>query len=276
VAAHPDDESVGAGATLRELVRMGWRIDILHVTDGAPRDPRLRPSLRGCSRRDAARVRADEVIAALRVQGLDGLGARVLPCLDVVDQEAATAMAWIARRIARVVVACDSRVVITHPYEGGHPDHDAVALAVHAAAGLLRSPNREVAVAEMTSYHRAGGVLVTGAFRDGGPVPPCDRRRPGLLDGADSRRKKRMLGAFASQADVLAGFRVDREPLRCAPRYDFTVPPHEGVLNYELWPFGWTGTRFCKLAKSALCDLGLEALKRRAREHRSSAPKRYL
>jgi LmbE family N-acetylglucosaminyl deacetylase len=276
VAAHPDDETIGLGATLHELVRAGWRVDILHVTDGAPRDPRLRPSLRDRSRREAARVRADEVVAALRVQGIDGLSARVLPCLGVVDQEAPTAMAWIARRIGRAIVACDSRVVITHSYEGGHPDHDAAAFAVHAAAASLRSPTRDVAVAEMTSYHRVDGAFVTGSFRLDGPPPPCNRRRPGLLDDVESRRKQRMLGAFASQADVLAGFGVDREPLRCAPRYDFARPPHEGTLNYELWPFGWTGAQFCNLAASALSDLGLDAPNRRALEHRSSAPKRYL
>jgi LmbE family N-acetylglucosaminyl deacetylase len=276
VAAHPDDESVGAGSALGDLLHGGWRVEILHVTDGVPRDPRLRPSLREGSRRENARIRADEVVAALRVGGIEAPATMVLPCLGVLDQEAATTMPWIARRIASVVVMRGSRVMITHPYEGGHPDHDAVAFAVHAAAALLRSRGHEIALAEMTSYHRASGGLVTAAFREGGLAAPCRRSRPGVLDGSARRRKRQMLDAFVSQADVLASFRVDLEPMRCAPRYDFSRPPHAGTLNYELWPFGWTGARFCELARSAMRDLGLEPPNRRALAGRSSAPKRYL
>ena len=35
-------------------------------------------------------------------------------------------------RVLRPLLA-GTRVVVTHAYEGGHPDHDAVAFAVHAA-----------------------------------------------------------------------------------------------------------------------------------------------
>ena len=39
-------------------------------------------------------------------------------------------------------------VVLTHAYEGGHPDHDAVAFAVHRAARRTSA-----AVVEMPFYH---------------------------------------------------------------------------------------------------------------------------
>jgi len=48
-------------------------------------------------------------------------------------------------------------VILTHPYEGGHPDHDACSLAVRAA--LDSSPEADTELWEFTSYHAgAAGV----------------------------------------------------------------------------------------------------------------------
>jgi LmbE family N-acetylglucosaminyl deacetylase len=259
VAAHPDDETVGAGGTLGALAALGARIEVLHVTDGAPRDGALRPALRDRTRADAAAVRTAEVVAALRAGGLDP--AMVLqPSLGVPDQEAALAMAPIARAVAGRLAADAIDVVLTHPYEGGHPDHDAVALAVHAAVLLAASAvhHPPPLLAEMSSYHAASGHLATSSFL-AHPEASCARRRDGRLDEPARARKRAMLEAFASQADVLAMFATDAEPLRCAPAYDFSEAPHDGTLHYETLPFGWTGARWRELARGALHELGLTA-----------------
>lgn len=253
VAAHPDDETIGFGATLGELVRGGWRAHVLYVTDGAPRDPALRPTLRDRPPEEAAALRREEARAALRAQGLDD-AAILLPSLGVVDQEATLSLALVVRALARRLAELAADVVVTHPYEGGHPDHDAVAFAVHHAAELERARGRPSALAEMTSYHREAGALVTGAFRVD-PAPACEDARVLVLDDARRARKRRMLDAFASQAEVLAPFRADAERVRCAPTYDFTRPPHRGELHYETLPFGWTGARWCELARAARAEL---------------------
>jgi len=254
VAAHPDDETIGAGATMGELARVGFCLGVLHVTDGAPRDPRLRPWSRGRSPEEAARVRRAEAHAALDAQGV--AGAVLLPSLGVPDLRAAFALAAIARAVAERIAAMDATVVVTHPYEGGHPDHDAVAFAVHAAVRIAGARGLTAALAEMTSYHWADGALVTARFRDGGPRPPCDRVWAARLDAAARARKRRMLDAFASQASVLAPFGVDDEPIRCAPEYDFSRPPHAGVVHYETLPFGVRAADVCALMRSAARELG--------------------
>ena len=78
-----------------------------------------------------------------------------------------------------------------------------------------------------------------------------------MLDANARARKRAMLDAFASQADVLAPFGTDAEPLRCAPDYDFTRPPHPGELYYERLPFGWTGERWRDLARACIRELDL-------------------
>src|SRR4051812_48554625 len=71
VAAHPDDETVGFGASLIALVRAGAHVAVLHATDGAPRESSLRPTLCRMACEDAAAIRRAEVVAALRAGGVD-------------------------------------------------------------------------------------------------------------------------------------------------------------------------------------------------------------
>ena len=61
VAAHPDDEMLGASWLLSRLPDC----HIVHVTDGAPRDPALRAPQTPGSREAYARLREKESFAAL-------------------------------------------------------------------------------------------------------------------------------------------------------------------------------------------------------------------
>jgi hypothetical protein len=70
-----------------------------------------------------------------------------------------------------------------------------------------------------------------------------------------------LLNSFKTQETTLKGVPVDFEPLRIAPLYRFTDPPHEGKLNYEHHSWGMTGEQFRILAAEALRALDLrEAL----------------
>jgi len=259
VAAHPDDETIGMGAALSCLPG----VVVVHTTDGAPRDARLRPAMAGEEREAYARARRAEVRGALE---LAGISADRILSLGAVDQEAALDMASIALRLADLFGALRPALVITHPYEGGHPDHDATALAVHAAAALLRRRRHAECppLAEMSSYHAAGGRFTAFAF-----LSPCDataaRDTPGwsrtrALSRAERARKRAMLDRFKTQRAVLDAFPVVIERARSAPAYDFTQAPHAGPLYYERLGFPLSGARWRRLASLALASLDLHGL----------------
>lgn len=261
VAAHPDDETIGVGATLSSLASRGARVEVLHVTDGAPADASLRSSrLRDCSLAEVARIRVSELREALRAGGLDP-DAVLATSLGIRDQEAALAMSSIAEQIASYLAKHPADVVVTHPYEGGHPDHDAVAFAVHAA---VRRAGTGTMLAEMSSYNAERGTVVTAGFiaRDG---LGCSLTHEGALDDAARARKRAMLDAFTSQREVLRMFDTAAEPLRCAPAYDFTCAAHPGMLHYERLPFGWTGERWRAAAAAASGEMRAEEASRRGR-----------
>jgi LmbE family N-acetylglucosaminyl deacetylase len=249
VAAHPDDETIGAGA---RIAKLGGTCMVLHVTDGAPGDRRFcPPAASRLPRVTYARARRQEAVRALALAGVDA--SHVLS-MGVRDQEVAFDMAAIAHRIGSVLAELQPELVLTHPYEGGHPDHDAVAFAVHAAAALSRTPGESsVSILEMTSYHDEGGATVRGEFLPG----PRAREATLHLTDEERRLKRAMFGAYVTQRDILTRFRTETERFRIAPRYAFGAPPHEGRLHYERFGFRMSGAMWRALARSALKKLAL-------------------
>lgn len=246
VAAHPDDETVGAASLLLRTPSAA----VIHLTDGAPRDPRLRP--RGAEDRAAyARTRRDEALAALAEAGL---AAHQVIGLGATDQEAAHVLAPLARELAALLDRLRPGLVITHPFEGGHPDHDTAALVARAAGALLgRRGIRPPRLWEMTSYHLAAGGLATGGFLPG-PAPVRVRS----LGPPEREVKRRMLARYRSQAAVLAPFGLEEERFRRAGPVALATRPHPAPLLYEA--LGWTTfERFQRLARAGLEALGLAA-----------------
>lgn len=223
IVAHPDDESVGAGARLCRLSDA----EVIYVTDGAPRDERYARANGYSTRSEYAAARMAEAEFALSLVGVPNEHIR---CLGVVDGEASYHLIELAVQLADKIEAAQPDVVVTHPYEGGHTDHDSTAFAVHLACGLLRRDGVDApAILEMTSYHHRNGTKITGDFL---PVPGVAPRTVQLAE-QDIELKRRLFQCYISQGQCLAEFSVEREKFRPAPRYVFTVPPHDGKLNYE-------------------------------------------
>ena len=235
VAAHPDDETIGAGASLR-LLR---NLLLIHVTDGAPVDGADARRAGFATTADYAVARRIELATALRL----GEATAELATLGFADQAASANLAGGARGLAAALARHGSVCVITQAYEGGHPDHDATACMVHAARARLPHPT---AILEMTAYHAGVDGMAYGGFLPNGAPPVVVP-----LTAAERAAKRAMLDAFATQRATLSPFGVDEECFRVAPRYDFAQPPHPGTLHYERHQWGMTGRRWRELAAAA-------------------------
>jgi LmbE family N-acetylglucosaminyl deacetylase len=238
VVAHPDDE------TLCMASRLGLfkTLTILQLTDGSPRDGRDALRLGFCNQLAYSAAREREAERALAV-----LGVRCRrTCYGVPDQESVFRLDDVVRWLERDLRGAS--LVFTHPYEGGHPDHDTAALAVELACLRIAAngdfpPSR----LEFASYHHHAGRIVSGTFW---PDKTADELTT-ILDPAAHALKCRALGEYATQAQVIAWYHTGTESYR-APRYDFGRPPPPGCVQYELFGSQITASRWREVAAIAL------------------------
>lgn len=278
VFAHPDDETVGA-TTLLPRLRDGV---VVYVTDGAPRAPADAAAAGCATREDYAGLRHGELIGALDAAGVPLEHVVFLGC---VDQETPRELVRLTLRIEVLLREHAPDIVLTHPYEGGHPDHDSTAFAVHTAVRRLEREGTPVPlVAEFASYH-AADAIASRAFTDrlfgrrgarsgtapeweyGAFLPAADRDVVEVVLRPDQAKlKQRLIGCHGSQRGVLRHVPVDTERFRVAPDHDFWLPPHAGRLLYEHLPWGVTGAEWRSLARHAAASLRPDSENRAGRE----------
>lgn len=243
IAAHQDDEVIGMSA---QLTKLGRFATLIHVTDGSPRNPVFAERAGFSSREEYAHARHEELLRAVALAGVQP--AQCLG-LHVPDQEASLHLVEIAQRLQEMLRQLQPKFVFTHPYEGGHPDHDACALAVRAAiTGLEEEGMVPPALMEFTSYHLRDGHHEAFTFLPNSDEPVHTAK----LTEEQQARKRRMYDCYLTQQHVLAKFPIGIERHRNAPVYDFLQPPHAGTLYYETFPSGMTPVRWQSLVAPAL------------------------
>jgi LmbE family N-acetylglucosaminyl deacetylase len=225
--AHPDDETGSVGLRLAKFADL----TLVSVTDGSPED--MGDARRaGFSTREAyASARAAELDAALKALG----AAPRRVALGVRDQTAVRQLPALVAALRRELAG--AALVVTHAYEGGHPDHDACAFAVQLACEALAAEGRPAPVRfEFAGYHQAAsGRPAFGFWPD--PAFPAVQAEASPEEVA---RKADALDRHRSQGRLTAWFDPANEAYRLSPRYDFARPPAPGAAVYDAW--GWTIT----------------------------------
>jgi len=245
IVAHPADEVVGAGCLISKLVD----VTVLHVTDGAPRDMQDARAAGFDERSDYARARKVECLAALAIAHVPQ--ERVVD-LEITDQRAAACLADLSKKITTFLQQSAADIVVTHAYEGAHPDHDATAFATHAAMRLMKQNGfKPPALFEM-------GLHPSEDFNAKVPdfLPGADRETTTLLlDERAKELKQRMFACFETQRDSLEASPIGPEKFRQPTAYDFSAPPQDGKLHYEKFEWAPTSVEWQSLAREALADL---------------------
>ncbi len=250
VMAHPDDETIALGA------RMGrfQEAHFVHVTDGAPRNEQDSRAHGFQSLDEYRKARVQELEAMFTQAGLQRVSRS---SLNFPDQEASLNLVELTSLLAQHIAHHRPEIIFTHPYEGGHPDHDACAFAVHHAVALNRaSGGARPLILEAPFYHAGPNGFEPGTFlRSDGSMPEIFYE----LSDIEKERKHRLIACFASQRETLNGFHDSTERFRIAPIYDFEEPPHGGKVLYEHYPWGMDSERFCQLVIQAEAELNSEA-----------------
>ena len=159
VAAHPDDEVLGAGGQIEWLAPAVY---VAHLTPGVPIALDLDQRAAYNTPHAYGVCRARELDAVL---GRAGIPPKRRFRLGGADQRCARMLERLARELRDLLCRLKPAVLLTHAYEGGHPDHDASAFAAQTACRLLSEPPARL---EFTSYHGRGGRFECASFLPNG------------------------------------------------------------------------------------------------------------
>lgn len=242
IVAHPDDEVVGAGGLISSLED----VTVLHVTDGVSRDGRVSNKL------------SDEGSESACARGSrDALALANVPPEHIVEfglstEQAPFELADLTRRIASFLMQTTPDIVLTNPYEGGDPDHDATAFATHAALRLMREKGFEApSVFEIALYPTPDGNQRVLDFL---PSEAAEITTL-LLDKKARDLKRQMFDCFQKRPHLHRENSFGRERFRKPPRYNFAAPPNGGKLNYERVAPGVHGDEWQELVRKAWSEL---------------------
>lgn len=230
VVAHPDDEAVGCGLLLQRSPSTA----VAFMTDGAPKNRYFWDAYK--SRQNYATVRRRESERA--IAQIEGLSAERF---DAPDQELFRHLDQARDWLSLVVDLHRPNAIVTHSYEGGHPDHDACSFLCSLIGRQFGLP-----VWEMPLYRRSNDRLVRQRFLDG------DADISLVATERERNRKQKMISSYRSQLEFLNEFQTVAEDYRPQPAYDFSRPPHEGQLNYESWGWRISGVNLCNAFERAL------------------------
>lgn len=204
VAAHPDDETLGAAGLMAEASRRRIAVDVVVATLGEASHP-LSSTI---TPERLSRWRAREVTAAV---GLLAPGA-VLHLLHLPDGELERHVPAVTARVAGLAGAGS---LVVAPWVGdGHPDHTAAALGAARAAAAVRARSLEYPV---WAWHWS-------ATAD--PRVPWGQMVRHPLTPAARRLKRRALALHRSQTRPLSDQPGD-ETLLGAGFLDHFDRPHE-------------------------------------------------
>lgn len=227
LVAHPDDECIACGGLLQ---RMRDPV-VVYATDGAPQDPYFWK--KHGSREAYSRVRQDECRRALSQVGVHEIVFLADEEPHLIDQGLFQNLAIAFELLDHEARRLQPQAILTMAYEGGHPDHDSCSLLGHELGGELGIP-----VWEAPLYRRKRNQLLVQEF-----LEPNGTEMVYQPTSVEIERKRAMCSSYPSQGDFLQVFGVEREIFRPQKKYDYSRPPHEGKLNYELWQWSMTGAQ---------------------------------
>ncbi|WP_372664908.1 PIG-L family deacetylase [Amycolatopsis kentuckyensis] len=198
VAAHPDDETLGAGGLLQRLHAAGTAVTLVVATDGEA----AFPAAGADERRELGRTRRRELRDSLRAQGLSEVEPVWLGLPD-------SGLASCGDELTAAVRAhADGHDLCLLPWpDDPHPDHQAVARAALAAAPVS---------AQCWSYP----IWLWHRLRRDDPVIPWPRARSVRLTEAERDAKAAAIATFTSQ-------------LKPGPRGEEPILPEEVLAHFS-------------------------------------------
>lgn len=212
VAAHPDDETIGAGVLMARTRCRGGEVRVVVVNTG----------IAAWRAGDHAALFAQRRAQTLAALALAGVTPDCVTFLGIPDLRTGERFSEILERLHAEIREFRPDAVAVSAWEGAHPDHD----LSHYAVAVATERGTAVPVWEFPEYNRrylgtgrAGFLQEDWPFVDLGLTPE------------ETELRRAMMACFPSEGAFVRRFGDQPELLRPLPRYDYRLPPD--VLPYQ-------------------------------------------
>ncbi|MCL2473760.1 MAG: PIG-L family deacetylase [Alphaproteobacteria bacterium] len=216
LAAHPDDELVGCGISIKNNIEMGNEVLVLFLTNGCiPVEELWFWQKWKHSKAVARRLKEAQDVA-------DILGHKI----KIAKENRPARKLWRGlnaayNEVKQVIDEYEPSQIWVCAYEGGNPDHD----CLNAIGYKLHTEGFEVL--EFAEYNYKDGKKNYNTF-----IAFAKDAKVIELTKEESKFKKELYKKYTSEKGNL-NLGIKQESYRPIRKYDYHSPPHKGELWYE-------------------------------------------
>lgn len=210
---HPDDEVVAATATAGRAIAGGSNIFSLYLTNGCIARETRWPWKKSGYESDVARRRAEAEKAA------DFIGITPIGWSDRPARHLWRNPQTVANEIQQAISKYNIDQLWVPAYEGGNADHDGL--------NAISSTFKDTDILEFAEYNYCGRKARSQEFPKTNGTETIIK-----LTGEERAKKFDALRIYSSEKCNLNYVKTEQESFRPLAKYDYTSPPHEGILWY--------------------------------------------
>ena len=221
VIPHPDDEIVGSCILIKNFLRK-QKVTLVFLTNGVI-SPNINWFWKKKSYKKDVSMRYQEML-----NSLDNLGVNDFFLQDIPTRNLKSNIDKSYFFLKEIILDMNIDTVFCPAYEGGHQDHDVTNFIVSKLKPYCK-------LFEFPEYNFHGQVINTNTFfeKNGSEI---------VLDLDDGQKlfKTKSMNIYQSEKKNLKYFDLKQECFRPLVNYNYSSPPHDGVLFYRRYSlFSW-------------------------------------
>ena len=162
------------------------------------------------------------------LQSLKTLGIESFICQDIPTRTLKEKISETYHRIKKTILSKKIDTIFCPAYEGGHQDHDISNFICSKFLGLC-------VIKEFPEYNFSNKKINCNTF-----IVPTKNQKIFQLSNQEKKFKEKCLRIYESEKSNLNYVKTENESYRPIFNYDYSIPPHEGVMFYRRYRlFSW-------------------------------------
>ena len=218
IAPHPDDEIVGSYLVIKKILKQK-KIVIFFLTNGVI-DKQSLWFWERKNHKNKVKIRKKEM-----KDSMNFLGIKNFYLQDISTRSLKENIDKTFKKIVRIKKEHKIDTIFCPAYEGGHQDHD-------VANFICSRLKKNCMIYEFAEYNYFEKKINNNYF-----FCSTEKDKVIFLTSSEKKEKEKLLKIYKSESKNLNYVSFEKESYRELFDYDYTSPPHKGILFYRRFSF---------------------------------------